>query len=121
MLQLAVNATRSRTRLRWAPARVQPVQESARAAARRQLARHRQRAAVLFFEDRLHERPLGTPPHQLVRAAALAHEQSHGLGQQRLPGARLSGDDVEAGRELEPRFGDQHEILDDELCEHALS
>ena len=88
----------------------QPVHAGPRPAAARQLAGHRERL-VAALEERLHQRPVGAGPHELV-AALLAHEQADGLREQGLAGAGLAGDDVEARRELQPRRGDQHQVVD---------
>src|SRR5665647_649510 len=87
-----------------------------RAAAARELPRHREGVAVAL-EERLHQGAGGAGAHQLV-AALLAHEQADRLGEQSLAGAGLAGDDVEARRELEARGGDEDQIVDRELSEH---
>ena len=43
-----------------------------------------------------------------------AEQQPDRLGEDRLPGARLAGDRVQPGRELELRLADQDEVLDAE-------
>ena len=94
----------------------QAVHPGPRPAASRQLAGHRQRV-VAVLEERLHERPRGARPHELV-AALLAHEQPYRLREQALPRAGLSRDDVEARRELQPGRGDQDQVVDTQFSEH---
>ena len=49
---------------------------------------------------------------------ATAEQQADGLGQDRLAGARLTRQHVEAGMQRQPRRAHEHEILDHELLEH---
>ena len=77
----------------------------------------RKRLAVVV-EHGLDERLLGARPHETL-LALLAEQQTDALCEQRLAGAGLAGDDVEPGSELEPRPGDQHEIVDRKLSEHG--
>ena len=49
---------------------------------------------------------------------AAAEQQSDRLGQDRLAGARLAREHVQAGMQREPCGAHEHEILDDELLEH---
>ena len=86
------------------------VHVGARAPAPGQLAGHGE-GAVVALEERLHRARSGPGAHQLF-PALLAHEQPDRLGQQRLAGAGLAGDDVQARRELEARLGDEHQVVD---------
>jgi hypothetical protein len=52
--------------------------------------------------------------------AAGAQQQADRLGQDRLPGAGLAGDRVQAGRERQLRLANQDEVLDAKAPEHGL-
>ena len=117
VLELAVEGEAPPQRvLHGGGAAQQPVHAGPRAAAARDLARHRQ---LLFpaLEQRLHERAVGAGPHQFV-AALLPEQQADGLRQQALAGSGLPGDDVEARRELQPGGRDQDEVVDAQFSEH---
>ena len=99
--------------------REKTVEIGARAAASRQLARHRERLAAAL-EERLHDGPIGALADELV-AALLAHEQPDRLGEQRLAGAGLAGDHVEArATKSQPRLGDQDEVVDGQAQRASL-
>ena len=53
------------------------------------------------------------------RVAARPQEEADRLGQDRLPSARLAGDRVQAGRELELRLADEDEVVDPKATEHS--
>ena len=97
--------------------RHEAVEEGPRTPLAGDAARHRQRLAVVV-EDGLHERLLGARAHQAL-LALLAEQQADALGEQRLAGAGLAGDDVEPRRELEPGLGDEHEVGDRQFSEHG--
>ena len=52
------------------------------------------------------------------RVALRPEQQPHRLGQDRLPGAGLAGDRVQAGRQLELGLPDQDEVLDSQAAQH---
>ena len=58
---------------------------------------------------------------EVRRVTGSAQEQSDGLGEDRLAGARLPGDGVEAGREPEVGLTDEDEALDAEATEQGGS
>ena len=53
-----------------------------------------------------------------VRRGALAQQQREGVHQHRLAGARLTGEDVEAGCDGERDVGDDGQVANAQLREH---
>ena len=70
------------------------------------------------IEQRLDARGLGAVADQ-GRVGAGAHREPEGVDQQALAGARLAGDDVEAGIEREAQPVDEREVGDRQLQEAA--
>ncbi len=69
------------------------------------------------LEGALDQRPRGARPDRAAVAPG-AKQQGDGVHQQRLAGAGLAGEDVEAGAELERHVVDGGEVADPELGDH---
>ena len=75
---------------------------------------------VRRLEDRLDARLLGAGAHHVGRRAPAAQER-HRLDEQRLAGAGLAGEHVEAGAELDLDVVEQREVGDAQVRQHVLS
>ncbi len=118
MLELAVEGDPlAQRRLDGRQRRHEAVEKRARAPLSGDAPGDRERLAVVV-EHGLDERLLGARPHQAL-LALLAEQQADALREQGLAGAGLAGDDVEPRSELEPRPGDEHEIVDRKFSEHG--
>ena len=76
--------------------------------------------AGIDVEDGLHGRRLGVRADQ-VGLRAGAQEQQDGVDEDGLAGARLAGQDIEAGSERDGDFFDHREALHSKLTEHSCS
>jgi hypothetical protein len=72
------------------------------------------------LEQRLHQGSRRAGTHEAL-VSLVSQQQADGLREQRLAGAGLAGDHVEARGELEPRLCDEDEVIDGELGEHRQS